>query len=221
MLDISDVLEEAMKNEQDLRVRKTRSNIQNALMALMKEKPLARIKVVEICQEAQCSRNTFYSHYPYKEAVLQRMTEECVSQIVSDVNMIIDNKQITVNEADIFNYSELIIKSISKEREKVQFLLNHEDADRFSILLTDAVQKGLVVSASRLVNQVYNDPEYQLYCRYIAGGVVSFMLYWLGLTGIEKKEAVRILHNINLPPVRVCVKYLEEHGRKAIVSSNV
>lgn len=47
----------------DLRVRYTQKVIQDAFWQLLKEKPLSRITVKEVCSLAQINRGTFYRHY--------------------------------------------------------------------------------------------------------------------------------------------------------------
>ena len=54
-------------NLKDARVQKTRNNIHQVFFKLLKEKPISRITVSEICQQCQINRSTFYKHYadPY------------------------------------------------------------------------------------------------------------------------------------------------------------
>ena len=80
-----------MKNENDLRVIKTQSNIRAAFVSLMEEKPLAAISVKDICDRALCSRNTFYMHFPYKEAVLEQITQDCVNEVLKGTEKIVES----------------------------------------------------------------------------------------------------------------------------------
>jgi AcrR family transcriptional regulator len=54
----------------DLRVRRTRASLQDALIRLMKEKPFREIQIAEIANRAGVSRPTFYLHYRSKEELL-------------------------------------------------------------------------------------------------------------------------------------------------------
>ena len=47
----------------DARVRYTVHMIQNIFLELLKEKPIAKITVKEICERAEINRSTFYKHY--------------------------------------------------------------------------------------------------------------------------------------------------------------
>ena len=50
-------------NENDLRVIKTRENIEQAFLALLAKKPLDKISIVELAREARINKGTFYLHF--------------------------------------------------------------------------------------------------------------------------------------------------------------
>ena len=50
-------------NEQDLRVIKTRANIESALIELLRSKPIEKISVAELARTAKINKGTFYLHY--------------------------------------------------------------------------------------------------------------------------------------------------------------
>lgn len=54
----------------DLRSRRTRKWLQNALLALMAEKPFREIRITEIADRAEVSRPAFYLHFRSKEELL-------------------------------------------------------------------------------------------------------------------------------------------------------
>ena len=60
-----------MKN--DLRVIKTKKNLYEALITLMKEKTFEEIKVADICKKALINRSTFYNHYQDKYELLYEL----------------------------------------------------------------------------------------------------------------------------------------------------
>ena len=45
------------------------------------ENPLEKISITEICTGANCSRNTFYAHFPYKEALYDHVLEIFIDKI--------------------------------------------------------------------------------------------------------------------------------------------
>lgn len=71
-----------MKRKDDLRIRKTKLSIKNALFKLSKEKPFEEISVMDITKKALINRSTFYLHYKDKEDLLRSLSEE----IFEDLN---------------------------------------------------------------------------------------------------------------------------------------
>src|SRR5258708_14623601 len=55
------------RRKPDLRIRRTRSLLSNALVALMQEKSIDKITVQEVLDRATVGRSTFYLHYRDKD----------------------------------------------------------------------------------------------------------------------------------------------------------
>ncbi len=62
----------------DLRVRYTQAVIQEAFRKLLREKPLAKITVKEVCDLAQINRGTFYKHYLDCYDLMDKLQEEAI-----------------------------------------------------------------------------------------------------------------------------------------------
>lgn len=60
----------------DARVRYTRKVIQDAFLDILKEKPISRITVKEVCDKAEINRGTFYKHYQDCYDLLDKIGEE-------------------------------------------------------------------------------------------------------------------------------------------------
>lgn len=64
----------------DARVRYTRKVIQEAFLEILKEKPVAKVTVKEICDRAEINRGTFYKHYQDCYDLMDKMEEETLLQ---------------------------------------------------------------------------------------------------------------------------------------------
>lgn len=60
-----------VSGQPDLRQRRTRKFLSEALLSLLEERPLSQISVVDICQRAMVHRTTFYSHFDDKQGLLR------------------------------------------------------------------------------------------------------------------------------------------------------
>ena len=52
-----------MSKKVDLRIIKTKKNLYEGLLSLMKERTFEEIKVSDICNAALTNRSTFYDHF--------------------------------------------------------------------------------------------------------------------------------------------------------------
>lgn len=203
-----------MKNENDLRVIKTQKNIRSALISLMEEKPMPEISVKDICDRALCSRNTFYMHFPYKEAVLEQITKECMDEVLKGTERIVDSvHQLTPKVVE--QYSRNLIEAAESERETILFLLRHDSGNTFSRMLSDAIYASFFQGSEEFATKAAAaEPEYQLYLRYLTAGIVNFILHWLQCPDISKDEASRILHAIHSGPIRTSLHFLQTHAKR-------
>ena len=60
----------------DARVRYTRKVIQDAFLNILKEKPVSKITVKEVCDMTEINRGTFYKHYQDCYDLLDKIEEE-------------------------------------------------------------------------------------------------------------------------------------------------
>ena len=64
-------------------VRKTKRAFEGALALLAKEKPLNKITVKEICEQAQLSRNAFYFHYKDIFDLIEEIENKMICEVES------------------------------------------------------------------------------------------------------------------------------------------
>ena len=68
-----------MKNP-DTRVQFTRNALKEAMLTLMREKPVGRMTVKELCETAGIIRGTFYLHYDSPSALQKDMEDQFLSE---------------------------------------------------------------------------------------------------------------------------------------------
>ena len=79
----------------DRRVLYTKMFLRESLLALLKEKPIAKITTSELCRHAAINRNTFYTHYDSPEALLKTIEEELYSQVKQSIERSLGNGSIS------------------------------------------------------------------------------------------------------------------------------
>lgn len=70
----------------DARVRYTQGAIRRAFLHLLQEKPLARVTVKDICQQAEINRAIFYSHYHDVYDLLDQIERDMLEHLTAELN---------------------------------------------------------------------------------------------------------------------------------------
>ena len=65
----------------DRRIRYTKMVIKQALFKLMKDNPINKITVTEICESAEINRGTFYTYYTDPYDLMAQIENELYSEI--------------------------------------------------------------------------------------------------------------------------------------------
>ncbi|MFA6844327.1 MAG: TetR/AcrR family transcriptional regulator C-terminal domain-containing protein [Sphaerochaetaceae bacterium] len=70
----------------DRRARYTRMVLKQSLLSLMKERPITKISVKELCEKADVNRTTFYAHYTDINELLQQIESELMERIKNSLS---------------------------------------------------------------------------------------------------------------------------------------
>ena len=90
----------------DKRIIKTKNNLYDGLLKVMKEKEFEDIKVSDICEKAITNRSTFYDHFSDKYELLTSLIEDLKKSLISDLEN--NNKE----TESLKEYYMLVIKSL-------------------------------------------------------------------------------------------------------------
>ena len=152
----------------DARVRYTRMIIQNTFLKLLKEKPISKITVKEICEIAEINRTTFYKHYHDPYDLLEKLEEEAISGLLS-----------TMEESRSEHILLSILRTIYKNHNLFDHLISAGDDKSFSYRL--AVRCFEKIKDITLQDAGNQPPALTsgLYFSYLAGGVSGIIEYWI------------------------------------------
>lgn len=70
-----------MATKQNRRTQMTRLLLRTALVELMQEKPIEKISIKDICDQADLNRTTFYLHYPDQHALLLDVQQDIKAKL--------------------------------------------------------------------------------------------------------------------------------------------
>ncbi|MBQ2847252.1 MAG: TetR/AcrR family transcriptional regulator, partial [Clostridia bacterium] len=70
----------------DIRIKRTKKMLENALFELMKDKPVEKITPTELCRKATVNRNTFYSHYSSVSELYESIENSLINSVDESLN---------------------------------------------------------------------------------------------------------------------------------------
>ncbi|HJA26450.1 MAG TPA: TetR/AcrR family transcriptional regulator [Candidatus Fournierella merdigallinarum] len=174
-----------MEEKMDLRVKKTRKALQDALRALLCEKSFDDVTVEELCRRAQVRRATFYKHFGDKSELLAYMIQELqrdFSARESGGGPEAPGPYCTRafrHLLDFLEENERIVRTImaSSARYTVLEILSEQIETDLKLQVRQTQKSGLTLSA----------PPGMIAALY-SGAAVSCARWWLARNGQVKKE---------------------------------
>ncbi|MEQ2455301.1 TetR/AcrR family transcriptional regulator [Flavonifractor hominis] len=166
---------------EDLRQRRTRKHLTEALFTLLEERPFSRISVVDICQRAMVHRTTFYAHFDDKQALLRYAIGE-LERSFEPVDPSLDPR---TGPKEYF--MALFHNAFEFLKAHKAMLLAGEHDTQFDVLyeiITEALR-------TKLTGTIDLDPE--ITARFYAGGLLSLLRWWV-TNGTMISDEVLIQH---------------------------
>jgi AcrR family transcriptional regulator len=157
----------------DLRVRRTRKLLSDALVALLAKQPFEAITVREICERAMVHRATFYTHFADKYELLRSV----LNDVEADLLRIQTTKEWDVESG---HFVLPLIDYVVAHRSLFTLLLVEKDAHSLTALMrrqfaamTEAQVKKFQESGIH-----YSVPS-PVMAQFFAGAVLGVIAWWL------------------------------------------
>lgn len=156
----------------DQRIITTKKFLKQALLTLLKEKPLSKINIKLLCEKAEVNRATFYFHYKDINSLFDEMMEEFMSKISCFIFKL--NSDSSPQERK--NYFLELIDYVDKNSDL--FLLLFENNNKIDYYSKQ--YKDLQNEIYEKINETYDKKTYSNYVTqylYYAGG--SMLHTWI------------------------------------------
>lgn len=167
----------------DRRTKYTKMVLRQSLLALMREKPVNRITVKEICALADVNRSTFYAHFADAYDLLRHIQEEFYGSILDSLQRYdaVESTQALVLE---------IVRAIRGQSDLCQVLFSdYGDQAFLRRLMYIAHDRSLEAWSRR--NRAVSREELEYAYAFVANGSVGIIQTWIagGLREEEKEIA--------------------------------
>lgn len=100
-----------MEKKEDLRVVKTKKNLYDGLLTMMRDKTFEEIKVSDICSISLTNRSTFYDHFNDKYELLESLIKDLEKELVKKLE---ENKNIETAKDYYMKMIELLFDHLSE-----------------------------------------------------------------------------------------------------------
>jgi AcrR family transcriptional regulator len=184
------------KDSQDLRVKRTRKWLQEALLSLMLEKPFSKISIAEITDKAQVSRPTFYLHYHSREEVLEDFLDSMYTNFMVDMEP---------NLESIIG-GKMAIKLYEQISDQALFLRSLIDSEVSNLVVHKLHQYCYEVIKKSLDQALFpgcDDITWDFVIASIAGSVYAMSVRWLQMdVPLLPKEMGELTKQLLRPGVR-------------------
>lgn len=157
----------------DKRVRYTKMFLKESLIKLMDEKPISRITIKELCEEAEINRATFYAHYKDQYDLLQQTEQE----MIDDVNRCIDSLAEDPNENRLKQVTLEIIKIIEANFDCARVLWGKNGDMKFQEHMTQIFRDQFIKLLPKQIKG--NELENEFIYIYTINGCIGMIRKWM------------------------------------------
>ena len=112
-----------MLKKEDARITRSKRDLRNALMELLKEESFDKITVTDICKKAMINKMTFYKYYQDKYTLL----DDCIKSVAANIYYACvegDDAKIVVKNSPVDFFVRLTASSVTECRKNKEVLLS-------------------------------------------------------------------------------------------------
>jgi AcrR family transcriptional regulator len=161
---------------EDLRVRRTRKLLQNALIELTIEKGFSAVTVRDLAERAMVNRATFYRHYQDKYDLLDRYMD--------DLYAMLDTADQPAAQADIPEKPPAglvrMLEHVQAHADFYRVMLGKKGDPGFAQRIRGYIEKRMRASLSGIVpHDQLKTPSFDLCLKYISSAGLGAIEWWL------------------------------------------
>lgn len=177
--------------KQNRKTRYTRMVLQDSLIELMQQKPISKITIKEICENADINRTTFYAHFTDQYHLLQSIEDETLSWAKDTITNLIEIDRTEANKIleSIFDY-------FIENSNHIQVLMSEQGNINFQKKLIELIFEHCSTTLYDQNKINISDGMNEYYFMFVVSGCIGIIQHWLK-SGLNKsaKEMADIIFN--------------------------
>lgn len=167
------------KKKEDRRTAYSKKMIREALYELMKDRPLNKITIKELCEKADVNRSTFYAHYLDIYDLHEKIIKEYFTkqhQVIQHILSYLSTKEdiTSLTTADFYEIALYFVNTIKENKELYKFIYNQNSNAASHISFNNVF--------FRRIDEMLPDSLHDIFRRsfvFISGGTSVLMIEWL------------------------------------------
>jgi AcrR family transcriptional regulator len=185
----------------DLRARRTRKWLQEALLSLMRERPFRDIQVTEIVDRAEVSRAAFYLHFRSKEELLFSHVDSVFEAFHLELA-----GEVAAGRVDLRRFTTLLFEYWERYAPTLRLVI---EADMQQVLL-ERLRGYVETTMATLDAGTGSEPDPQTHSYvvdFVAGGSYLLLTRWIA-SGMPTpaEEMGLLLYELSAPCARVATR---------------
>ena len=164
-------------HEGDLRVRRTRKLLWEALVVEMAARPFEEISVKDICARAMVHRTTFYAHYQDKYALLEQGMRRMIEELAPHAN---HQAPGAYSVAEPPPYFVQVFEHAARNQQFYRLMVCGEGNAQFQRLVRQSI---IDVALATVAQGDQGDQRLAvtmtMHAHYMAGAVLGLLAWWL------------------------------------------
>ena len=159
--------------KQNRKTRYTQMVLRDSLIELMKQKPISKITITELCKVADINRSTFYSHYSDQYALLRTIEDEALTWAKDAISSL---QQKTI-PAERLKLIESILQYFAQNEKHFQILMSEKGDIDFQKQLFALIYNQLGISPVQ--GKSNEESKQAMRFIFVVNGSVGVIRHWL------------------------------------------
>lgn len=156
--------------------RKTRYTLmvlKDSLIELMTDKPISKITIKEICENADINRTTFYTHFENQYDLLRQIEEESLAELRN----VLDQMKEKENKDDLREVLTHFLQFIHQNNHSIQVLMSDKGDRTFQTQLVEMAYSGVSQYSPVLRGRASEADEYKSI--FVTTGSIGVIQRWM------------------------------------------
>ncbi len=167
----------------DARLRYTQNALKQSLLSFLKEKPVNKITVKEVCERAGLNRATFYAHYSDCFALLESIEEDLLETFCSSLKL--------VDSFDVTALIEAIYAMIEQQQEACRVLIFQNACPNVLRRMIDMARSESISYWKKHLRRA-TEAELEMLYTHLSNGLMHVVV-----EGYEKYSREEVVHFVN------------------------